>query len=91
MYGIFKSNQLVFNHSIAIKTLLSIANMSESIESMLIRFKGMSWADINYLLEEEEEEALALEKTNTLRELDAQRRELFAKGHYELEEGEIFE
>jgi hypothetical protein len=64
--------------------------MSESIESMLMRFKGMSWADISYLLEEEEE-ALALEKTNTLSELDAQRRELFAKGDYELEEGEILE
>jgi hypothetical protein len=65
--------------------------MSESIESMLIRFKGMSWADINYLLEEEEEEALALEKANVIRELDAKRRELFAKGDYELEEGEIIE
>jgi len=65
--------------------------MSESIESMFARFKGMSWADINYLLEEEKEAALALEKTISLRVFDAKRRELLAKGEYEIEEGEIIE
>lgn len=65
--------------------------MSESLESMMNRFKGMSWADINYLLEEEEEAELELERVSALRILDANRRELFATGEYELEEGEIFE
>ena len=66
--------------------------MSENtFESMLIRFKTMSWAEITYLEEEEEEAALELERVNALRALDAQRRELFAKGEYEVEEGEIFE
>lgn len=80
------------------KREIVIANMSETnetFESMferrLSRFKTMSWAEITYLEEEEEEAEQELERVNALRILDANRRELFAKGEYELEEGEIFE
>jgi len=56
-------------------------------ESILGRFRGMSWAEMTYIIEEEEEIA----RVNTLRELTEKRRALLAKGEYELEEGEILE
>ena len=66
------------------------------------RFKGMSWADITYLIEEEEEEEKQREaeekqreedkvrqvKTEELRKILAVRKQLHQKGLYELEDGE---
>jgi hypothetical protein len=68
----------------------------------LNRFKGMSWAEICYLVEEEEEEQERLQQeiAQEIRrqcELAARReeaiikRQLLAQGLYDLEEGEVFE
>ena len=63
--------------------------------SSLTRFKGMSWADITYLIEEEEEEEKQREedkvkqvKTEELRKILTERKQLYEQGLYELEEGE---
>ena len=58
-------------------------------ESPLSRFKGMSWNEIEWLVEEEEEE----EARQALREQDMARKALWQtkQADYELEEGEIFE
>jgi hypothetical protein len=50
----------------------------------LARFKGLSWAEINYLVEEEEEE----ERKTVLTKIHEERKDLVMKGEYELEEGE---
>jgi len=68
----------------------------------LNRFKGMSWAEITYLVEDEQEEEERLQKEiadeiQRQCELAARReeaiikRKLLEQGLYELEEGEIFE
>ena len=68
----------------------------------LDRFKGMSWADICYLIEDEEEEERQKEEEVRKREEDkvrqaereelrkalAERKQLYEQGLYELEEGE---
>jgi hypothetical protein len=55
------------------------------------RFKGMSWADINFLIEDEEEKKEAKRKQSDRIELckiHEERKQLYAQGLYELEEGE---
>jgi len=55
------------------------------------RFKGMSWADINFLIEDEEEMKEAKRKQADRKELckiHEERKQLYAQGLYELEEGE---
>jgi hypothetical protein len=54
----------------------------------LERFKGMSWAEIEWTIEEEEEEEKKKVETEELRKKLAERKELYKKGKYELEEGE---
>jgi hypothetical protein len=66
-------------------------NPMDDLSNYLARFRGMSWAEISYLVEEEEEAERALAKATEMRALATKRRELFAKGDYELEEGEILE
>ena len=55
--------------------------------SYLARFKGMSWVDIEIMLEEEEEEA----KAASIRKTIIERNALIAQGDYEFEDGEIIE
>jgi hypothetical protein len=50
-------------------------------------FKGKSWAEVQWELEDQEEE----EEQNYLRSLDQSRKQQFMFGNYEHEEGEIFE
>jgi hypothetical protein len=59
------------------------------------RFKGMSWAEITYLVEDEEEEERQKEEEKEkqaereeLRKALAERKQLYEQGLYELEEGE---
>jgi hypothetical protein len=61
----------------------------------LDRFKGMSWAEICYLIEDEEEEEVQREQDKVkqvereeLRKALAERKQLYEQGLYELEEGE---
>ena len=68
----------------------------------LDRFKGMSWADICYLIEDEEEEERQKEEEERQKEVNkvkqaereelrkalAERKKLYEQGLYELEEGE---
>jgi len=60
----------------------------ESFYNHLNRFKGMSWADINTIVEEEEE---AARQFAVLRKIITERNVLIAKGEYELEDGEEIE
>lgn len=57
----------------------------------LARFQGMSWADITYLQEEEEERAKKNVELEEYRKTLLARKELHKKGLYELEEGEELE
>lgn len=50
-------------------------------------FKGKSWAEVEYELEEQEEEA----RQKELKKMDAARQQESKNADYELEEGEIFE
>jgi hypothetical protein len=55
------------------------------------RFKGMSWAEITFLAEEEEEEELR-KKDEELKKKDAERKKICeTTATYDLEDGEIFE
>lgn len=61
-------------------------------------FKGMSWADICDFIEEEEERSKYIYEENKrqkelaiLRKIHAERKILFQKGEYELEEGEVLD
>ena len=56
-------------------------------DDLLSRFKGMSWAEINWLVEDEEEQANKTE----LQKLHDERKRLYAQGLYELEEGEVLD
>ena len=58
------------------------------ISSYLHIYKNMSWADITYRLEEEEEEK---QKTQIREEIINKHRQLYLAGNYEIEEGEELE
>jgi hypothetical protein len=60
----------------------------ERATESLSRFKGMSWAEMEWLIEDEEEEA-----RQALREQDMARKAVWQSKQtdYELEEGEVFE
>jgi phage protein D len=86
------------------KTLLEIEN-DKYIKNLFAKFKTMSWAEINYELEEEEEQQKEEEEQQKEEEtrqrlekekakndaLTLERKALIAKGEYELEEGEIID
>lgn len=64
-------------------------------DEYIARFKGMSWAEISYLIEDEEEEERQREldkvkqaEREELRKALAERKQLYEQGLYELEEGE---
>jgi len=64
-------------------------------DEYIARFKGMSWAEISYLIEDEEEEERQKEldkvkqaEREELRKALAERKQLYEQGLYELEEGE---
>jgi hypothetical protein len=61
---------------------------------LVARFNGMSWADINEEVEDEEQlakEAKKKEEAKMREPLIQQRRKLAEQGLYELEDGEILE
>jgi len=70
-------------------------NTMELFSDFLARFRGMSWAEIGYLLDEEEEAeqelAAKVARAAALRSTIIARNALIAKGEYELEEGEEIE
>lgn len=57
----------------------------------LTRFKGMSWIDIEIMLEEEEEAEKEQAQAAAIRNTIIERNALIAQGNYELEDGEIIE
>jgi hypothetical protein len=59
--------------------------------NMLDRFKGMSWADMCVLIEDEEEEEKKIAERAELRKTHDERKKLYAQGLYELEDGEELE
>ena len=74
---------------------LSLKTRNSMFGDYFARFTGMSWAEMNDILEDEEEEEKMLEnkknqdayRENLLKVL-TERKELVEKGLYELEEGE---
>jgi len=54
----------------------------------LDRYKGMSWAEINWLIEDEEEEERKAAERVELLKAHEERKKLYQQGLYELEEGE---
>lgn len=70
-------------------------NTMESFPDFLARFKGMSWAEIGYILDDEEEAeqelAAKVARDAAIRKTIIERNALIAKGEYELEEGEEIE
>jgi hypothetical protein len=62
-------------------------NVSVPSYSYLDRFKGMSWADICDEVDEEERIA----KEISIKAKAEERLRLYARGNYELEEGELLE
>jgi len=57
-------------------------------DTYLERFKGMSWAEINWLIEDDEEkERKQVERIELVKAHD-ERKKLYQQGLYELEEGE---
>jgi len=84
---------------------LRLTDCEKFINEIRQKFKTMSWADICYEADEEEERELEAKQKIQMQELeeikrvqrakdllvDQQRKALLAKGDYELEEGEILE
>ena len=65
--------------------------LSSYMTNIISKIKTMGWVDFEY--EQEEEEQLRETENNKifLKELLKERKELFSKGEYTLEEGEILE
>lgn len=65
--------------------------LSSYMNNIISKMKTMGWADFDY--EQEEEEQLRETENRKLFIIEQlkERKELFAKGEYELEEGEILE
>ena len=73
-------------------TLKAQAELIEYVvDTYFARFKGLSWAEIDWLVEEEEEEAQKNLETEELKKTLSVRKELHNQGLYELEEGEELE
>jgi len=77
-----------FGRDLALRKTKAEIEYEKATES-LSRFKGMSWAEMEWLIEDEEEE----EANKVLREQDMARKAVWQSKQvdYELEEGEIFE
>lgn len=56
--------------------------------NLLDRYKGMSWAEINWFIEDEEEEERKKAERVELLKAHEERKKLYQQGLYELEEGE---
>ena len=70
------------------KKKVLVLNLSEELSKELkFRFKGKTWAEVQWELEDEE----SAEMERVTKVLDASRKNKFLKGEYELEEGEIIE
>lgn len=74
---------------------LTLKTRNSMFGDYFARFTGMSWAEMNDILEDEEEEEKMLENKKkdhsdreNLLKVITERRELVEKGLYELEEGE---
>lgn len=67
------------------------AYRNDFMTNLLNKYKGMSWAEICWEVEEEEERQAKEEEERKIKEQMSERRRLHALGKYELEEGEILE
>jgi hypothetical protein len=56
--------------------------------NVMDRFKGMSWVEINWLLEDEEELESKQAERAQLQKVHEELKKLYAQGLYELEDGE---
>ena len=76
---------------------ISLRRQTETVDTftaLLEKFKSMSWADISWAIEEEEERVAEIQEKERAKEIETivkERKELLSKGKYDLEEGEILE
>jgi hypothetical protein len=80
-----------FGRDLSLKSEMIFKKYMALSDELFGRFKGMSWIDIDYMLEDEEEDQKQLIKKETLQTLILERKELYSKGEYELEDGEELE
>jgi hypothetical protein len=64
---------------------------AEFLKELVNKYKGRSWAELEYEEEEEEEQKIEDEKNKQRKAVDSAREEQWQQGQYDLEEGEIFE
>jgi len=80
------TNQVISSNNVSFQTY-----RNEYMTVLMDKFKNMSWADICFTIEEEDERNKKEENARKLQEILAERRRLYTLGQYELEEGEILE
>ena len=62
----------------------------KSVQDLRLMFKGKSWIEVQWELEEKEEKEEE-EKRAQLRKMDQEKKQQYLRGEYEIEEGEVFE
>ena len=84
-----RNNVDEFGRDLDMRKAKAAIEYEKSSTEMLSRFKGMSWIEMEWLIEDEEEE----EARQVLKEQDMARKALWQskQADYELEEGEVFE
>lgn len=80
-----------FGRDLSLKSEMILKRYMALSDELFGRFRGMSWIDIEYMLEDEEEEEKQLIQNETLQKLIQERKELYSKGEYDLEDGEEME
>ena len=80
-----------FGRDLSLKSEMILKRYMALSDELFGRFRGMSWLDIEYMLEDEEEEEKQLIQNETLQKLIQERKELYSKGEYDLEDGEEME
>lgn len=68
---------------------LSLKN--DYMDELCKKYAGMSWSEMCYAIEEEEELKECEKTRENNKKQDKERKNLYTNGDYDLEEGEIFE
>ncbi len=79
-----------FGRDLSLKNRNSNSNNNPQC-NFLARFANLSWAEIGYLIDEDDEKEEKKERQEELRKDLAERKRLYEKGLYELEEGEVID
>jgi|GEM_PF-3906867 len=85
------SNFDEFGRDMSLRLKSEVTAGQQYMNELMARFKNMSWADICYEIEEEEERVHLEMQKQKHAAVDQKRQVLYSKGEYELEDGEIIE